>query len=64
METNLYKTTETYAILEKFKEPIGKVAKEDIDLLPKRYATTFERTKGVEVHIRQNFDAIMAKLLN
>lgn len=62
LETNLYKTTNTYAILEKFGESIGKVNKADIDQLPARYNRTFTNTKMVEVYIRNNFDEIMSKI--
>lgn len=62
METNLYKTTETYAILEKFNEPIGKVDKIEIDQLTARYTGMFAQTKGIEVFIRNNFDEIVSKI--
>lgn len=59
MESNLYKTTSTYAILEKYRESTGKVEKEAIDQLTPRYTEMFAHTKGVEVYIRSNFDEIM-----
>lgn len=62
LETNLYKTTNAYAILEKYNESIGKVNKADIDQLPERYNKTFTNAKMVEVFIRNNFDEIMSKI--
>lgn len=62
METNLYKTTETYAILEKFNEPIGNLDKRKIDRLSERYAKMFEQTKATEMYIRNNLDEIISKI--
>lgn len=61
METNLYKTSGAYAILEKFNEPFGNVEKDQIDQLPVRYTKTFSNTKEVEVYIRTNLSEIMAR---
>lgn len=62
METNLYKTTETFAILTKFNGAIGKMEKHDIDRLATRYAAMFAQSKEVEVYIRNNFDEIISRI--